>query len=163
MPDAEPTPVKIVPEQPPIPVTIVAADGVTPVPIPALGIEANTPPTVAAPAPVGTPVNVTVMAPQPTPPTAIKGEGTTLAPTTTEQQDVVTQGQRRVNLIWESVQATIAIAVTFAIIYLAIVQTPAETITNAFFLIVGFYFSRVNHERVGGVGPKPPEMPYTGR
>lgn len=110
----------------------------------------------------GEPVNVTVVSPPMPKPNVTKGEGTTLAPTTTEADDEVTKGQRRVNILWEAVQAVIAITVTFAIVYLAIVQTPAETITNAFFLIVGFYFSRTNHSAQGGVGPKPNE-PYMGR
>lgn len=171
MADAKVTPVKIVEDQPPIQVVQVAPDGVTPVPIASLGAAANTPPGSDAPvgqptptpvAATGTPVNVTVMAPAAAQPTVTKGEGTTLSPTTTEADDEVTRGQRRVNILWESVQAIIAISVTFAIVYLAIVQTPAETITNAFFLIVGFYFSRTNHSAQGGVGPKPNE-PYMGR
>lgn len=104
------------------------------------------------------PVKVTVVAP-PAPVLVAKGEGVTLAPTTTEADDKVIAGRQRINILWEAVQATIAISVTIAIIYLAIVQTPAETITNAFFLIVGFYFSRTNHERPGPTGKS---LPYEG-
>ncbi len=82
-------------------------------------------------------------------------------PTTTAQQDLTTHGQRRINLIWEVTQAGIALAVTTATLYvsakLALLQ-PAQTaafllLSNAFFLVIGFYFGRTNHTRVGGVGP----------
>lgn len=155
MPESpKPLDVLISPEQAPVPVVVVAETppGATPA---AAGAT--------VPGTAGTPVNVTVMAPAPPAALVTKKEGTTLAPTTTEQEDVVTAGQRRVNLIWETVQATLAISITFAIIYLAIVQTPAETITNAFFLIVGFYFSRTNHQAIGGEGKKPAETKYEGR
>lgn len=110
------------------------------------------------------PVNVTVVAP--TPPTLVaKSEGVTLAPNTTEAQDKISEGQRRINIVWEATQAVIALTITFAIVYLAIVQTPAETITNAFFLIVGFYFSRtaqIANGTHGAPGGKPGEPPMGG-
>lgn len=37
-----------------------------------------------------------------------------LTPTTTEQQDLTVAGQRKVNLIWEFTQASIAILVVVA-------------------------------------------------
>jgi hypothetical protein len=85
-----------------------------------------------------------------------------LAPTTTEQQDITTAGQRRINLIWEFTQAAIAIFVTLALIYTAVEKIEAPEIRNAFFLIVGFYFSRTNHAAIGGIGWKP-QFPYGGR
>ena len=87
---------------------------------------------------------------------------TSLAPTTTEQEDIVTAGQRRINIIWEITQAIIAIGITGSIIYCAVAKSTSPELTNAFFLIVGFYFSRTNHSAVGGVGPKP-NVPYEGR
>lgn len=81
--------------------------------------------------------------------------GKTLAPTTTEQEDIVTSGQRRINLIWEITQAIIAISVTYALIYTSVKTINAEELKNAFFLIIGFYFSRTNHTAMGGVGRKP--------
>lgn len=87
----------------------------------------------------------------------------TLPPTTTEQEDLVTAGQRNVNLIWESTQALIAITITFAIVGTAFTDTDSSNIVNAFFLIIGFYFSRTNHQAIGGVGKKPALGPYQGR
>lgn len=85
-----------------------------------------------------------------------------LPPTTTEQQDITTAGQRRVNLIWEYTQASIAILVTLALIYTAVSKVESAEIRDAFFLIIGFYFSRTNHQAIGGVGQKPMQK-YEGR
>ncbi len=83
--------------------------------------------------------------------------------TTTSEQDRTTLGQRRVNLIWEVTQATIAVLVTLASVWVSGVlclrgkegDTAAFLLlSNSFFLIVGFYFSRTNHTKVGGVGFK---------
>lgn len=85
-----------------------------------------------------------------------------LPPTTTEQEDIVTHGQRRVNLIWEATQAAIALSVTIALVYVSIKGIESEELKNAFFLIIGFYFSRTNHSAIGGVGKKT-QGKYTGR
>ena len=85
-----------------------------------------------------------------------------LPPKTTAQEDEVTAGQRRINLIWEVTQAVIAIIITGAIIYDAINKIQSQELTNAFFLIVGFYFSRTNHAAIGGIGAKPIQY-YEGR
>jgi hypothetical protein len=69
-------------------------------------------------------------------------------------------GQRRVNLIWEVTQAFIALmvsGVTLVVSALVIERNPTDTastllLSNAFFLIIGFYFGRTNHERTGGTG-----------
>lgn len=74
-------------------------------------------------------------------------------------------GQRRINLIWEYTQSIIAVTITFARIYAALwppLGAGSEALSNAFFLIVGFYFSRTNHAAIGGVGAKPMSE-YTGR
>jgi len=77
-----------------------------------------------------------------------------LPPTTTEEEDRHSSGQRKVNLIWEFTQAAIAVLITIATIF-GVLQLGgvmgSDTLTNAFFLIVGFYFGRTNHQRVGGV------------
>lgn len=86
-----------------------------------------------------------------------------LVPTTTEQEDIVAEGQRRVNLIWEFTQASIAVMVTMAVIGTAILGVDNVPIINAFFLVIGFYFSRTNHSAIGGVGRKPSPSPYQGR
>ena len=92
-----------------------------------------------------------------------------LAPTTTHQQDLTTEGQRRINLIWEWTQAIISIAVVIANMIVAVydglrVETvPFPTVlSSALFLVVGFYFSRTNHSAIGGTGSKP-RSPYEGR
>ena len=97
--------------------------------------------------------------------TADHGAGhssTPLSPTTTVQDDITLAGQRRVNLIWECTQATIAVVITVAVVYASITSTVHQELSNAFFLIVGFYFSRTNHSAIGGVGRKP-SPPYEGR
>lgn len=86
-----------------------------------------------------------------------------------DEGDRVTHGQRRINLIWEITQAFVALAVTFTTLFVSarIVlygiehpeQAPTSYLTaaflllsNAFFLVIGFYFGRTNHQRTGGVG-----------
>jgi len=102
---------------------------------------------------------------EPATPTPIKtASGMSLPPTTTEQQDMVTAGQRRVNILWEITQSTIAVSITMAIIYTAISEIDSQVLTSAFFLIIGFYYSRVNHQAIGGVGRKANEdQAYRGR
>jgi len=85
-----------------------------------------------------------------------------VAPNTTAQEDLTTKGQRTINLIWEATQGVIAVSITFAVIFCAVYSIASVTLTNAFFLIVGFYFSRTNHAAIGGVGAKP-ISPYEGR
>lgn len=85
-----------------------------------------------------------------------------LPPNTTEEEQDVTLGQRRVNLVWEGTQAIIAISVTGALIYISVNKINAEELKNAFFLIIGFYFSRTNHTAIGGIGKKP-QGKYIGR
>lgn len=83
---------------------------------------------------------------------------TELPATTTAEEDRHTSGQRQINRIWEYTQAFVAIAVTSATLYVAatIAIRSAEMaafllLSNAFFLVIGFYFGRTNHQRIGGV------------
>ncbi len=85
-----------------------------------------------------------------------------LAPTTTEQEDLTRHGQRRINLIWEITQAIIAVLITCAVVWCVANKIESGPITNAFFLIVGFYFARTNHAAIGGTGWKPSQS-YEGR
>jgi len=71
-----------------------------------------------------------------------------------EEKSMVTAGQRKINIIWEVTQALVAVSITLAVIYCAINKIVSQELTNAFFLIVGFYFSRTNHSKTGGVGFK---------
>jgi hypothetical protein len=89
-------------------------------------------------------------------------KGKSLQATTTEQEDITTAGQRKVNLIWEYTQSSIAFIVTGALVYVTIMKIDAQELKNAFFLIIGFYFSRTNHQSIGGIGKKPND-PYKGR
>lgn len=92
-------------------------------------------------------------------------DGLTKAPTTTTEEDLHSKSQRKVNLIWEFTQAGIAMMVTAATIVTAVIlafrsqgETALQLLSNAFFLVIGFYFSRSNHTNVGGV-----KLPYQGR
>lgn len=111
--------------------------------------------------------------------TVAKGEGLTLSPTTTEAEDKVTEGQRYVNRLWEHTQAAIAIIVVFTTCFvlgfltIVSVLNQIELTANALLLvgylvvmatsIVTSYFTRTNHQAIGGVGPKPLESAYQGR
>lgn len=96
-----------------------------------------------------------------------------LPATTTAQEDITTAGQRRVNMIWEFTQASIALMVIIANMIVGISHgvgytTPSTEypiiLSSSLFLIVGFYFSRTNHAAIGGVGFKPNEnQKYKGR
>lgn len=85
-----------------------------------------------------------------------------IAPTTTAAQDAVPAGQRRINLIWELTQAFVAVSVSTATLAAAVWEIthgrPADgsflLLSNAFFLVIGFYFGRTNHQRIGGIGAR---------
>lgn len=74
---------------------------------------------------------------------------------TTEQQDIMHAGQRRINLMWESTQAIIAVSITGAVIYTEIQGIQTAVLTNAFFLVVSMYLVRTNHSLTGGTGSPP--------
>lgn len=91
--------------------------------------------------------------------------------TTPEQVEAtrVSAGQRRVNIIWERTQAVIALSVVGVALLLAayiiatpfdidrIAASPAFTyLVGASNLVIGFYFGRTNHQRIGGVGDQAP-------
>ena len=87
-----------------------------------------------------------------------------IAPTTTTQEDLVVAGQRRINLIWEITQAVIAISITAATVFCEINKIDSDIITSGFFLVVGVYLQRTNHQSIGGLGSKANEQqPYQGR
>lgn len=94
-----------------------------------------------------------------------------LPPTTTTQEDLVVAGQRKVNLIWEWTQAIIAIVVVIVNMTAALINVirgqdidVPMILSSALFLIIGFYFSRTNHQAIGGLGKKEnEEQQYKGR
>lgn len=61
---------------------------------------------------------------------------------------------RQVRMLWEYVQAALALSVTGAILYLAIHNPTDEQqhvrLSSAWFLIIGYYFGR-SKERNGGI------------
>ncbi len=69
-------------------------------------------------------------------------------------------GRRRINILWELTQALIALTVTSSTVYASVVitlrsdmdKTAFIFLTNVLFVVIGFYFGRTNHQRVGGVG-----------
>lgn len=98
-----------------------------------------------------------------TPPPMAAEPARNIAGTTTASQDLVDAGKRRVNILWEMTQSFIAVTVTVFTLYVAAalaLKENAQTaafllLSNAFFLVIGFYFGRTNHQRQGGVGPEP--------
>lgn len=115
------------------------------------------PPTSTIPTKVEIPATVEL------PAAAVVSQPHSLPPTTTQEEQRVTQGQRTINKLWEMTQAVIAIEVTsaaiaacFILIFkygaeVTTVLTALQLLSNACFLIVGFYFSRTNHTKTGGV------------
>ena len=71
-------------------------------------------------------------------------------PTTTKEQDLRTAGQRRVNMIWEYTQASIAIVVIGIFATTAIREKAIDSFTAGIVgVVTGFYFGRTNHARIG--------------
>lgn len=78
----------------------------------------------------------------------------------TKELSLTKVGQRRINMIWEVTQSFIALGVTTATLYassaLVLRGDKGEAafllLSNSFFLVIGFYFGRTNHQRIGGVG-----------
>lgn len=94
---------------------------------------------------------------------------TAFAPSlTTEEDGLISLGQRTINLIWENTQMKIALSVIWAALIVSIglavfgkwLGTPDIQLAAVVFLfgvanlVTGFYFGRTNHQRQGGVGPK---------
>lgn len=77
----------------------------------------------------------------------------------TTETEKHTAGQRQINRIWEVTQALIAVSVSLSTLYVAATLSVSNSgemaafllLSNAFFLVIGFYFGRTNHQRVGGV------------
>jgi hypothetical protein len=81
-------------------------------------------------------------------------------PTTTAEQNLVTAGQRQINRVWEYTQASVAVAVTFTTLFVSgsmAIRGDGNNgafllLSNVFFLVIGTYFQRTNHTKIGGVG-----------
>lgn len=82
----------------------------------------------------------------------------------TPESPVKLTEQRRINTIWEATQAFIAILVTASTLFAATKLTLNNSgemaafllLSNSFFLVIGFYFGRTNHQRIGGVEDRRP-------
>lgn len=82
-----------------------------------------------------------------------------IAPLTTAEEDTMTAGQRRINLLWEWTQASLAIIVTLATLFVAAKLALSEKadvaafllLSNAFFSVISVYLTRTNHTKIGGV------------
>lgn len=82
-------------------------------------------------------------------------------PTTTQEQDRGTAGQRDVNMIWESTQRQVALSVIVVSLsvaaWLAVAGASDNAVAASVFLygvanlVIGFYFGRTNHQRIGGI------------
>lgn len=88
--------------------------------------------------------------------------------------ELKTASQRRVNMVWEYTQAGIAaliclanVAYIFTLLFKngdpsSAAEKAAALLANGFFLVVGFYFGRTNHQTQGGSGTHEP-LQQTGR
>lgn len=95
------------------------------------------------------------------PPKVIVTDGVAnLPPDTTAAEDLVTSGQRRINVLWETTQAIVALMVTAATLWVSgnlALQGRGDTaafllLSNAFFVVISTYLTRTNHTKTGGVG-----------
>lgn len=129
------------------------------------------------------PIDVIVADPKGTKKTVVKNEGKVLSPTTTHEENTVTKGQRKINLIWETTQSKIALLVVYigmtvnalviiiliALAFFSRTDKEISTATVAIItgsiaainltsgIVIGFYFSRTNHSQIGGIGRKDTE------
>lgn len=64
------------------------------------------------------------------------------------------QGRRRINLIWEITQATLALEIVTTILYIAVRDGDLPTSLGVLgATVLTTYFTRTNHTAMGGVGP----------
>lgn len=68
-----------------------------------------------------------------------------------EETIVRTQGQRKINLIWEITQAALTVLITAAIIWTEANNIDSEIMKYAFVAVITTYYNRTNHTRIGGV------------
>jgi hypothetical protein len=86
---------------------------------------------------------------------------------------LVTQGQRKINAIWEITQAAIAFVIVAANVvaglHVALYhnsndQNIPPALKDAALMVIVFYFNRTNSHKIGGVGAKATDRePYLGR
>lgn len=61
-------------------------------------------------------------------------------------------GQRRVNILWEVTQTSGTFFVLILKAYMVLAHIEDKTVDAALMMILGMYFTRTNHTKVGGVG-----------
>jgi len=119
--------------------------------------------------PIANPLQVEIVEGDPHPPVPLgpppELQAMSLAPTTTSEQDLRTAGQRSINLLWETTQRNIALFIisitsliaAFIVVRGMMVESTSDGLVVAAFtllsslcsLVVGFYFGRTNHARIG--------------
>jgi hypothetical protein len=68
-------------------------------------------------------------------------------------ESLIRAGQRRINLIWESTQAIIAVSVLIGYILMMVKGRDVPRTYDALLvMIVTFYFARTNGHKTGGPG-----------
>lgn len=90
------------------------------------------------------------------------------------EESLTSVGQRHVNVMWETTHRQIALGVMCAFLVLCMLNGVSQafgrpevdippSLAGVVGYVVGAYFSRTNHERIGGAGMKPERQPYEGR
>lgn len=83
-----------------------------------------------------------------------------LPPATTREEDRHTASQRSINRWWEVTQSILAVSIVVSaeVVCILIIMYIDELASSAFTFVattvgtvIGFYFGRTNHQRVGGV------------
>jgi hypothetical protein len=69
-------------------------------------------------------------------------------PTQCDPAEISQRDSNRLALIWEITQALIAVALTGASIWAELHGIMSANLSNAFFIIVGFYFGRLISKNV---------------
>lgn len=89
---------------------------------------------------------------------SLETEQKSMAATTTREEDRKSAGQRRINNVWEYTQALIAFSVVLTTCIGIAWRVGEKAPTASGFppewwtilgLVIGFYFGRTNHARVG--------------
>ena len=78
------------------------------------------------------------------------------SPSIIDANMLAAQRKNKINFLWEATQAFLAISLTGATVFAALrsdARIP-DTLTNALFVVLGFYFGRTNHSRPTPTDPR---------